>query len=334
LAAVENAPAAFLTPEAIQPGLRGRGYRVTLQRKLTAAYFRGMAGFIRRFGVGPAVIFPAPFALLDAWRRRVDLPKLERLRAALPEAYRRGISTRTHYLRMIWNWYIGGMALVMYPQLGEPAWKDRFTVRGTPPWELPSWGRQPVVLTFLHSGAFHVLPFWLRSRGIPAAFMLGGLPMMLETGAFRAMRDDGDGRAGLKDIPLTFARRGAGLRDALRFLVPGHVLCMALDGGRMLPEDKCDAGGFPFHAKHGASRIAAQTGAILMPVSIRRTRGVRFEITFGEPVAPDMLADPAATTQQLVQTLWSNLKEHPTDLYWTALESASPELRVDRCDWL
>ncbi len=333
MAAVDNA-SALLAHESAQPGLRGRGYRVALQRKLTAWYFRRAADCVGRFGIDTGLLFTAPFAAFDAWRRRVDLPQLERLRAALPEVYRAGTSTRRHYLRMIWNWYVGGYTVVLYPQLGRPAWQRRFTIRGTPPWELPSWGRRPVVLTFLHSGAFHVMPFWLRSRGIPAAFMLGGLPMMLETGAFRAIRDDGDGRAGLKDVPLTFGRRGAGLRDALRFLTPGHVLCMALDGGRMLPEDKCDAGGFPFHAKQGASRIAAQTGALLLPVSIRRTRGVRYEVTFGDPVAPELLADPAAATQHLVQTLWTELKQHPLDLYWTALESASPDLRVDRCDWL
>jgi hypothetical protein len=160
---------------------------------------------------------------------------------------------------------------------------------------------------------------------------------MADNDAFQNMRRAGDHRYGVDGVPLTFQRRGPAVRDAFRFLQPGRILAMALDGGRMSDElDAYDAGGFPFYAKQGASRIAAQTNAILLPISIRCSGSVEFDVRFGAPVPDELLRknDYDGATQHLVTELWKDLKANPDEISWTTLEGVSPSLKVKRQGWL
>jgi hypothetical protein len=291
------------------------------------------------FVLGPEILkaWAVPFVWADILRRRRDFGQLVRLREALPAEFWKGLTAARHQKKMIWQWCLAGGAILHYHRLGLPYWQTRFHVHGTPPWELPEWGARPVIVAFLHTGAFPLIPFWIRSRRIPAAFVMGGLPYMVDNEAFQNMRSAGDHRYGVEGVPLTFQRRGPAVRDAFRFLQPGHILAMALDGGRMSDEfDAFDAGGFPFYAKQGACRIAAQTNAILMPISIRCTHRLEFEVRFGAPVPDKLLQehDYAGATQHLVTELWKDLKDHPDAISWTTLEGISPGLKVKRISWL
>jgi lauroyl/myristoyl acyltransferase len=336
----KDVSANFVETTGVVPGLptlRGRGYRVRLVYHVMAFFFRVFHATEMVLGPRVCELWALPFAWMDNHRRRKDYPQFLRLREALPAEFWKGLTPLRHHRDMIWNWEITGGAIFHYHRLGLPYWQKRFHVRGTPPWELPEWGARPVVLAFLHTGAFALIPFWVRSRGIPAAFVLGGLPYMLNNEAFKNMRRAGDYRYGVEDVPLTFPRRGPGLRDAIRFLAPGRVLAMALDGGRMSAEfDAYDAGGFSFYAKQGASRIAAQTDSILMPVAIRCRDGVEFDVRFGRSVPNELLQkhDYAAATQHLITELWTDLRENPGEISWTTLEGISPDLKVQRTGWL
>ncbi len=317
--------------------LRGRGYRVRAQYLLVALFFKTMHAAEYVFGPWVIRLWFLPLALIDRWKRRRDYPQFLRLREAVPAAFWKGLTPMEHHRQMIWHWQLTGGAIANYHRLGLPYWQKRFKIRGTPPWELPEWSTRPVVLAFLHTGAFALIPFWLRSRGIPAGFVVGGFPFMMSNEAFLGMVRAGDHRYGIQGVPLTFQRKGAALREAIRFLVPGRVLAITLDGGRMSAEfDAYDAGGFPFYAKQGASRIAAQTGAILMPVAVRCTNAVEFEVRFGHPVPDELLRnqDYAGATRHLVTELWKDLKENPAEVSWTTLEGISPALKTVRTGWL
>jgi lauroyl/myristoyl acyltransferase len=317
--------------------IRGRGYRVRAQYLLMAIFFRALHATELIFGPWVFRILAWPFALRDSFRRRKDYGQFLRLRQAVPDEFWKGLTPALHHWKMIWRWQLTGAAILHYHRLGLPYWQRRFHIQGTPPWELPEWGKRPFVVAFLHTGAFPLIPFWLRSRGIPAAFVLGGLPFILDNEAFQSMRQAGDHRYGVEGIPLTFQRRGPAVRDAFRFLAPGRILAMALDGGRLSAEfDAYETGVFPFYAKQGACRIAAQTNAVIMPIALRCTDTVKFEVRFGQPVPDEILLrhDYAAATQHLVTELWNDLKENPDEISWTTLEGISPALRAKRTGWL
>ena len=206
-------------------------------------------------------------------------------------------------------------------------------MRGTLPHALPEWGERPVILAFLHTGGFGLVGYWLRSQGIPCASLVDGLPPILMQEDHWKIAVVGDLRYGLKGVPHLF-HRGERLRKAIRFLKPGHALTVALDGAE-LTSDRYDAGVFPILVQKGACRIAAQTNAIVIPVSVRRTAVCRFEIRFGNPVPDELIQreDFTGATQYLISELWPDLKENPSDLNWTTLEALAPTLKVKRMEW-
>lgn len=315
--------------------LRGKGYRVKLQDAAYLLYLRFFSAVERI--VGPAVVplFIYPLIRLDIFLRKRDYPQFVRLRNVLPQQFWRGVSSWDHYYGMIRNWHEMGAAVLAYPQWRSPGWHGRIQIKGTPPHALAEWGKRPVILTFLHTGSFALVHFWMRSQGVVAVSHIAGLPPMLENEHHLNMMAAGDRAYGLDGVPNVF-RRWTGLREAIRFLVPGHALTMALDGGlRSEQFRRYDAGGFPILVRNGACRMAAQTNAIIMPVSARRTGCCRFELFFGKPVADELLLkeDFFAATQHLITELWQELKEHPADLNWTTLEALAPELVVDRISW-
>jgi lauroyl/myristoyl acyltransferase len=334
---MDSSPKPAATPRVknLGSGIKGKGYRVKLQT-LYYKFFYGVFGLAESI-FGPSIIplFAIPFIGIDLARRERDLSQFERLRNALPAEFWQDVTPRKHYYRMVRNWADTGAVVLLQHRLGLPRWQKRFQVSGTPPQEHPDWGKRPVVLTFLHTGTFALLLYWLRSRGIPAAMLVGGIPFFINNDAFRKIMAIGDQRNGLEDVPHIFQRYNT-LREVIRFLTPGHALLMALDGGKRVDEvDTYDAGGFPIVLKRGAFRLAAQKNAILIPISARRTGMCRFEIHFGKPVPDELLrnGDRAAATQHLVSELWPGIAENPSDLNWTTLEAIAPQLRTGRTGW-
>ena len=317
-------------------GFRGKGYRVRVILFLYELFVK-FINISDRIG-GPVLLEGITFFwfLVDLSKRWHDYPRFAQLHNLRPPAFWKGTGPFRHYLQMIWSWLLTCTTVLVYSRLGLPHWKKRFKTSGTSPQALPEWGARPVILAFLHVGAFPLIPLWLRSLGIPAGSVVGGLPLLAQNNEFRKMMAEGDSRYGLHGTPLTFSRSGPAVRAAFRFLKPGNILTIALDGGRLSTEhDAYDAGGFTFFAKQGASRIAAQTNAILMPVLIHSTGRLRFHIRFGTPVPDELLRkdDFKAATQHLVTELWKEIREHPTSVAWTAMEGYAPELRGKKPGW-
>jgi lauroyl/myristoyl acyltransferase len=311
--------------------LHGKGYRLRFYKILYEIYRA-----VERIGGAAAIPWlMAPLIGWDLVKRRRDFPQFVRLRNALPPEFWKGLGPRQHYFRMIQVWYeMIGTGLV-YDRSGLPYWQKRFQVKGTPPQALPEWGARPMILAFLHTGSFGLNRYWLRSRGIPCASLVAMLPSILENEFHQKILDAGDLLYGLEGVPQTFKVSG-GMRNAIRFLKPGRVLIVPLDGGNCPPDlQRYDAGGFPLLAHQGACRLAAQTNAVVIPVALRRTAACQFEIRFGKPV-PDALIQKknfAGATQHLISELWADLKENPGDLNWTTLEALSPALKAKRIEW-
>ena len=315
--------------------LSGKGYRL----KLLNLYFRLFYDFLCSVDSMIGVTGIGFVSMLVVWNdmlhRKRDYPQFVRLRKVLGDNFWKGSIPFFHYYKMVRDWHEGAAIAVFYHRLGLPRWKKRFRVVGPLPQSHPEWGKRPVIFTFIHTGPFGLLCYWLRAQGIPVASLAGGLPLIVNNRHYLKIISIGNKRFGLENIPYVFQRHSA-LRESIRFLTPGHALLMALDGGRPGEEsERCEAGGFPILLRQGAVRLAAQTNAILIPISVRRTSLCRFEIHFRAPVPDELIDkhDPIKANQHIISDLWPDIADHPTDLNWTPLEELAPSLKSDRISW-
>jgi lauroyl/myristoyl acyltransferase len=310
------------------------GLRTALER----AYLDAMV-FAVRWGdriVGPGALFwlTLPWTLFEIARRGRDYRYFLRLRKTLPDSFWGGTRAPRHFLRMIAHWQGTLCACLLYDRLRTPRWRKRIRWEGTPPDSLPEWGKRPVVLVFLHTGGFGMLRCWLRSTGIPAAsFAIGQPPTMERPASGRALRA-GDRVYGLEECPYLFPP--ARLRETIRFLSPGRILAVALDGiATPGPLTGYPVGAQTLHVKDGACRLAARSSALLIPVTVSQAGFSRFVVKFGDPV-PDAWvrdADPQLAHRELLRQLWPRVQADPCSLTWSTLESLAPGEKRPRTGW-
>ena len=315
--------------------LTGRGYRMALMELYYWLYFKFVYAVESVFGPTALGLLAALITNNDLIKRRGDLPQFARLRTILPDSFWKGTTAQDHYRKMVRDWHESSFIVFLYSRLGLPRLKDRISVKGSLPQSHPDWGKRPVIFAFMHTGSFGLFPYWLRSQGVRVASLAGGLPLIIENRPFQKIMELGNKRFGLEGVPHVFQRRGA-LRDSLRFLTPGNALVVALDGGRLgEEEERCYVEGIPIFLKQGAVRMAAQTNAVLIPISVRRLSYLRFQVHYHDPVPDELirLPDPAKAHQHLVSELWHDLHEDPSDLGWTTLEDLAPALKAPRASW-
>src|ERR1700677_715342 len=118
-------------------------------------------------GVLPTLMLPRAVYDYAKWQR--EYPQFVQLRGSLPASVWNGVGAQAHMWKVSRNWNENLAVMYFYNRLGLPYWRERFTVKGTSPQQLPEWGKRPVVIAFLHTGTFALLRFWLRSQGVPAA---------------------------------------------------------------------------------------------------------------------------------------------------------------------
>jgi glycosyltransferase involved in cell wall biosynthesis len=325
---------------AIAGGLRDlpRRLRHSLGKRLRPILFRAWIFWVRKSEqiAGPRFLSALllPLVVLDFLRRLPDYRHFRKMRAALPASLRRG-SALAHYFTMVRTWQESLALVLLYDRLGSPRWIARLTVAGTLADHLPQWKERPVVLAYLHTGGFGFIRFVLRARGLPVALLGRALPEMLETGENAAIRRAGDERYGFTSVPHFFFDTDP-LRPVVRYLQPGHLLVLALDGGPVTPDRlACTVGGSVFHLKETALRFARLSRALLVPVSAQRRGAFRFELRFGPPVPEALLqtGDTASVLQHLVRGLLPGLEEDPNAITWSTLEALVPELAAKRTAW-
>ena len=300
--------------------------RVTLRNLFYRLFYPLYFATERVLGAWTIFLFMRPMALLDLSRRQPQFPAFARLREVAPKSFWRGVTARQHYRKMIFDWHEFMGLCLMYIRFGTPYWQKRITVRGEFPFDQPGWDQRPVIIAVMHTGAYAFIRSWLRSRGIGCSLYVGGLPPILDHPAFQEREAAADRAYGVAET-MGYFRTQHSLRDLLKFLKPGRVLVMAIDGGLPSPDsDRQETGDFPIFVKQGVCRIGAQVGAMIYPASMRRIGLGRYEVHFGKQVPDELLAekDPAAATQHVVTELWRDIRKNPDELMWSSLESFPP----------
>jgi hypothetical protein len=263
-----------------------------------------------------------PFIAVEFLKFRIPYGLFKKSRSVLPPVFWQRKGVFRHYVRLIWQWQ--GCPSLYYDRLQSSAWRKNIRVTGTPPHRLPGWGERPVVLGFMHNSGFTALRYWLRAQGIPAATFAWYVDAMYHR--CQHVRDAGDRLYGLDGVPHIFFGRKA-MRETLKFLSPGHLLLVALDGYVTPTDIPYHVNGRPIYFRDGAARMAAATNAILQPVSILQRSFSSFDIHFGDPIPDDVVRceDGRAATQRLGEELWGVLEKNPDAISWVTLKSLHPE---------
>jgi lauroyl/myristoyl acyltransferase len=150
-------------------------------------------------------------------------------------------------------------------------------------------GERGVVLASLHFGPFEVMPYWLRAHGIVTTSVRAAAPDSLKslTSYQYALSPPADVPVFISTEEFTPMPRFAHVR---KILGPGRRLLVMVDPDRGLTvnvpfEDRL------FRMATGAIRLAAMTGAELIPCLITENATWKFAIHFGAPVPQDYLGN-------------------------------------------
>jgi len=318
-----------MTLKDLPAAARSRGH--DLSRR---TYIQALRSAERMFGPGILPCLVSPLILYRFIRHFSHYSQFWKLRSAFPRPFWKGVSSYRHFWRTFADWTGSLTAILFHDRLLSAAWQRRFTIRGAPPQSLPEWGQHPIVIVFFHSGGFPILKTWLRSQGVPAALYSAGIHAIhLQSSK---IREKGDRAYGLKNIPDTFTGR-TGLREAVRFLTPGRALLISLEQRDFSkPRNEYRLGEATICLDDGAFRIAAMTGATLLPATVRHRSVCRFEIEFGEPVALESMKKengPSAANLHLARHLWRGVHEDPSAMTWTLMEALAPDLIGGRGQW-
>jgi hypothetical protein len=147
---------------------------------------------------------------------------------------------------------------------------------------------RPVILLTLHFGPEFVLVSWLRSRGLPAA-MVGGEGMKPVAAGRSLFVKDRDRLAGLEGIPTVIEAGCIG--EMYDHLAANRILIIDVDGawGRHLATPEMDGLGLIMHT--GSLKLAAMTGAVVMPCLITSAPFFGFTVHLGEPIPEALITN-------------------------------------------
>ncbi len=196
-------------------------------------------------------------------------------------------------------------------RLPEARWQARCLLPGVERLDTVHAASRSAILATFHYGNLDELHHWLRARGLMAAILTAAdLSRVSEYRA--ALNRARDVACGLSGIPRLF--HVGQLWDARDFLSqPGRVLIVAVDAwsrnNLVIRGDDCD-----YLIAPGALRLAAITGAAVIPCLIRSPRGLTSTIEFGVPVPDSDLADPsrhAAACEHIVRELLPMIRALP-----------------------
>ncbi len=264
----------------------------------------GPLGFHALRGVehllSPGVLFSLlkPLALTRAaFDRKKSLPGYFR-KPPLPETIR---EARTNYLL--------SRTLEFFPdRLSEPKWQLRFQTSGLHQIERARKNGHRVVLVCFHFGTFKLIPFWLRSLGIPVVALLRGKSQ--QRSRVKRMKDR---LSPFPQLPTVLYNENQ-LRKVIEVLSAGHVLLLAVDrktGRQLTMPIEND---WSFRMSTGALRLASRCDAELIPCCMMDSGGWRFRLEIGEPVPRDYLASEYAlprAAEYLLQQMLPRVRNYP-----------------------
>ncbi len=162
--------------------------------------------------------------------------------------------------------------------LPEKRWLRRCRLKGNFNLQELRDGAQPIIFASLHFGPYRTLPYWLRAHDIVTTALVGR-PISAQGAVLDALS------APAEIPPLAAVNSIASLR---RSLGPGRRLLIFTDvpRGRQV---EVPLGKQTFSMATGAIRLAAATGAKLIPCLIVENGIWNFAIHFGTAVPPSLL---------------------------------------------
>jgi hypothetical protein len=191
-------------------------------------------------------------------------------------------------------------------RLGQRHWRRRFQIHGD--WlEQAMRSGQPVILVSGHFGPFHMVGYFLRAMGYPAATYVRD--------AARSRwpsRRAKERMSQVANLPTHFSAADP-LREVFRFLKQGNILRMAFDVpvGKTIQVPCADT---TLTFATGSIRMAAALNAILIPYVIYESSAWNFVLHLGKPVPPEHVAannDPAPAAKHILTECWEVFRHSP-----------------------
>jgi lauroyl/myristoyl acyltransferase len=203
--------------------------------------------------------------------------------------------------------------------LGKPKWQARCPIEGIEAVRQALAQKRRVLLTFTHFSQYWEIRSWLRGAGLPVAFYAGADSTM-RTEARRHK----DRWALFPEVPTVF--NSDELANAIKFVLSGKPLIIAMDGkrGRQLDIPVCD--GWIFQMATGPLRIAARHDAMIFPCVMIVEGLWRYRIKIGEPV-PDLWLAQGKENEaalHLVRQILHHIQRHPDQCRPRMLECIKP----------
>ncbi len=203
----------------------------------------------------------------------------------------------------------------------EP-WTDHCRCVGMERLELERARGRPVVLALLHFGPVVLFCHWLRARGLPAA-ALRDAPSAKRP-LYRIFIDRLNGPGAYSDGPVVFHH--SELRRALELLRAGQIVLIAAEG-RFARHLRLSGEGFTFDMATGPLRIAAATGALVIPSLITAGPRMSFTVHLGEPVPDALVVDARrhrAACAHLLREFLAVVRRHPGQSHRMLIDHLDP----------
>ncbi len=259
------------------------------------------------------VLWPAAalWALIEAKKHRNAMAAWSQF----PPAWqpRRGL----FFLRQTLGFSHAQFVFLWPDQLPRARWIKRCRLQGNFDLEEFRTPQRPIVFISMHFGPFELLGYWLRAHGIPVTTLVGR-PISANFARLLALSAPVHVPGA---VTLTDMRR---LRDAVgrkgRVLIFGDV-----DRGKQI---QVPFEGHSFRMATGPIRLAAVTGAELIPCLIVETVPWEFVIHFGSPVPQRYLGrtlDAKAAARHLLEEGLPVLNRYPSQSRHRFLSCITPE---------
>ncbi|MGI8890815.1 MAG: hypothetical protein ACR2G0_08550 [Chthoniobacterales bacterium] len=164
-------------------------------------------------------------------------------------------------------------------RLTQPRWLNRCRLEANYDLQNLLKADRPIIFVSLHFGPFRTLPYWLRAHGIPSTTLIGS-PVSPQSAWI-------DRHSAPADVPVLMSV--SEMREIRRSLAGNRRLLILTDVGRgkLVP---VPFGNQTFWMATGAARLAASSGALLVPCLIVQEKASwNFAIHFGSPVPDEYL---------------------------------------------
>jgi KDO2-lipid IV(A) lauroyltransferase len=177
-----------------------------------------------------------------------------------------------------------------------------------------------VVAVAGHHGNFALIPFALRGHSAEPAFIARTPERRygpLAATANKYYRDSLKPLAGLRVLPSS----RAGLRDAGRLLSRGNLVLVFADLTWGMGETPVHLLGVDHHVSRAPASLALRTGAVLLPMFIRRLPDGTHRLSIEEALVPPLASPSRSLSERSMMEAFTNrlecwIQTSPEQWYW------------------